>query len=142
GVSHEVSMEASLGLAWGEPLAVRREYVGVLRGALGGAAAFEGRHYKVSWSLAVPERPPAPPIYLAALSRKMLELAGEIADGVVLWLCSPDYVKDVAVPALGRGRARAGKTLAGFEIVAAVPLAISDDAPRALAAFPGELPPY
>src|SRR5215470_11784133 len=142
GVSHKVSMEASLGLALREPLAVTREYVGVLRGALGGAAAFEGRHYKVSWSLAVPERPPAPPIYLAALSRKMLELAGEIADGVVLWLCSPDYVKDVAVPALGRGRTRAGKTLAGFEIVAAVPLAISDDAPAALAAFRGELARY
>ena len=142
GVSHKVSMESSLGLTLREPLAVTREYVGVLRGALGGAAAFEGRHYKVNWSLAIPERPPAPPIYLAALSRKMLELAGEIADGVVLWLCSPGYVRDVAVPALGRGRARAGKTLAGFEIVAAVPLAIADDAPAALGAFRGELARY
>src|SRR5437899_11740996 len=104
GVSHKVSMESSLGLTLREPLAVTREYVGVLRAALGGPAAFEGRHYKVNWSLAVPERPPAPPIYLAALSKKMLELAGEIADGVVLWLCSPDYLRDVAVPALGRGR--------------------------------------
>ena len=142
GVSHRVSMEASLGLTLREPLAVTREYVAVLRGALGGAAAFEGRHYRVNWSLAIPERPPAPPIYLAALSRKMLELAGEIADGVVLWLCSPDYVRDVAVPALGRGRARAGKSLDGFEIVAAVPLAISDDAPAALGAFRGELARY
>src|SRR5205807_1782098 len=72
----------------------------------------------------------------------MLELAGEIADGVVLWLCSPDYVRDVAVPALARGRARAGKTLVRYEIVAAVPLAISDDAPGALAAFRGELARY
>ena len=142
GVSHKASMETSLGLTLREPLAVTREYVGVLRGALGGTAAFEGRHYKVNWSLAIPERPPAPPIYLAALSRKMLELAGEIADGAVLWLCSPDYVRDVAVPALQRGRARAGKTLAGFEIVAAVPLAIADDAPGALAAFRGELARY
>ena len=121
---------------------VMREYVAVLRGAVGGSASFEGRHYRVNWSLAVPERPPAPPIYLAALSRNMLELAGEIADGVVLWLCSPGYVRDVAVPALERGRARAGKTLAGFEIVAAVPLAISDDAPAALAAFRAELSRY
>src|SRR5213593_3258960 len=104
GVSHRTTMEASLGLTLREPLAVTREYVAVLRGALGGATAFEGRHYKVNWSLAIPERPPAPPIYLAALSRKMLELAGEIADGVVLWLCSPGYVRDVAVPALARGR--------------------------------------
>jgi F420-dependent oxidoreductase-like protein len=142
GVSHRASMEAMLGLTLREPLAVMREYVAVLRGALDGTAAFEGRHYRVKWSSTVPERPAAPPIYLAALSRNMLELAGEIADGVVLWLCSPSYVRAVAVPALGRGRARAGKTLAGFEIVAAVPLAIADDAPGALAAFRGELARY
>jgi F420-dependent oxidoreductase-like protein len=142
GVSHKVSMETSLGLTLREPLAVMREYVAVLRGALGGTADFAGRHYKVNWTLAVPERPAAPPIYLAALSKKMLELAGEIADGVVLWLCSPDYVRDVAVPALQRGRARAGKSLAGFEIVAAVPLAIWDDGAAALAAFRGELARY
>jgi alkanesulfonate monooxygenase SsuD/methylene tetrahydromethanopterin reductase-like flavin-dependent oxidoreductase (luciferase family) len=89
GVSHRASMEAGLGLTLREPLAVMREYVAVLRGAVNGTAKFEGRHYRVNWSLAVPERPPAPPIYLAALSRNMIELAGEIADGVVLWLCSP-----------------------------------------------------
>jgi alkanesulfonate monooxygenase SsuD/methylene tetrahydromethanopterin reductase-like flavin-dependent oxidoreductase (luciferase family) len=142
GVSHRASMEAGLGLTLREPLAVMREYVAVLRGAVNGTAKFEGRHYRVNWSLAVPERPPAPPIYLAALSRNMIELAGEIADGVVLWLCSPGYVRDVAMPALQRGRARAGKTLAGFEVVAAVPLAISDDAPAALTAFRGELSRY
>jgi len=142
GVSHRASMETALGLTLREPLAVMREYVAVLRGAVNGTAKFEGRHYRVNWGLAVPERPPAPPIYLAALSRNMLELAGEIADGVVLWLCSPGYVRDVAVPALQRGRARAGKTLAGFEIVAAVPLAISDDAPAALTAFRAELSRY
>src|SRR4030095_6969730 len=134
--------EPRLGRTWREPLAVTREYVAVLRGALGGTAAFDGRHYKVNWSLAVPERPPAPPVFLAALSRTMLALAGESADGVVLWLCSPDYVRDVAVPALQRGRALAGKTLAGFEIVAAVPLAISDEPPAAVGAFRGELARY
>src|SRR3989441_9696689 len=68
GVSHRVNMEASLGLTLREPLAVTREYVGVLRGALGGTAAFEGQHYKGNWSLAIPQRPPTPPIYLPAPS--------------------------------------------------------------------------
>ena len=142
GVSHRESMEAMLGLALTEPLAVMREYVAVLRGALGAGAAFEGRHFKVRWSLALPERPAAPPVYLAALSRKMLELAGEIADGAILWLCPPAYVREVAVPALERGRKRAGKTLDGFEIVAAVPLAVTDDPRAARAAFSGELARY
>ena len=142
GVSHKTSMEAMLGLRLVEPLAVMREYVAVLRGALGAGSEFEGRHYRVRWAMAVPTRPPAPPIYLAALSVKMLELAGEIADGVVLWVCPPAYVRDVAVPALERGRRRAGKPLAGFEVVAAVPLAVTDARAAAMAAFRAELKRY
>jgi F420-dependent oxidoreductase-like protein len=142
GVSHRPSMEKQLGLELREPLATIREYVAVLRGAMGEGADFEGRHYRVHWSLQMPERPPAPPIYLATLSPKMCELAGEIADGAILWLCSPQYARDVAVPAIERGRRRAGKTLGGFEIVAAVPLAVTDDPAGAGKAFRGELSRY
>jgi alkanesulfonate monooxygenase SsuD/methylene tetrahydromethanopterin reductase-like flavin-dependent oxidoreductase (luciferase family) len=142
GVSHKASMEQMLGLALDDPLGVMREYVAVLRGAFGDGARFEGRHYRVQWSMALPGKLPAPPIYLAGLSTKMLELAGEIADGVVLWLCDPTYVKNVALPALERGRKRAGKTLAGFEIVAAVPLAVTDDPARARDTFRAELVRY
>ncbi|MGH7278871.1 MAG: LLM class flavin-dependent oxidoreductase, partial [Candidatus Rokuibacteriota bacterium] len=105
GVSHRSSMEDMLGLPLVEPLAVMREYVAVVRGALGTGASFAGKHFRVQWAMAVPERPPAPPVYLAALSARMLELAGEIGDGAVLWLRPPAYVERVAVPALARGRA-------------------------------------
>jgi len=142
GVSHRPMIESMLGLELREPLGVMREYVAVLRGALGAGASFEGRHYRVHWSLALPQRPPAPPIYLAGLSARMLELAGEIADGVILWLAPPSYIERVARPALAEGRRRAGKTLDGFEIVAAVPLAITDDRTAALAAFRNELTRY
>jgi F420-dependent oxidoreductase-like protein len=142
GVSHKPMIEGMLGLTLGQPLEVMREYVAVLRGALGPGASFEGKHFRVKWSLALPELPPAPPIYLATLSTRMLELAGEIADGAILWLCSPEYAQNVAVPAIGRGRRRAGKALAGFEIVAAVPLAVTDDATRARATFRSELARY
>lgn len=142
GVSHAASMQDMLGLRVVEPLTAMREYVAVLRGALGEGSQFSGRHYQARWAMAVPRRPPAPPIYLAALSEKMLELAGEIADGVVLWLCPPQYVREVAVPALTRGRRRAGRSLDGFEIVAAVPLAVTDDRAAAMSAFRAELVRY
>jgi F420-dependent oxidoreductase-like protein len=142
GVSHAASMEDMLGLRVVEPLTAMREYVAVLRGALGEGSDFSGRHYRARWAMAVPKRPPAPPIYLAALSTKMLELAGEIADGVILWLCPPEYVARVAVPAIERGRRRANQTLAGFDIVSTVPLAITDDRDTALAAFRAELARY
>jgi alkanesulfonate monooxygenase SsuD/methylene tetrahydromethanopterin reductase-like flavin-dependent oxidoreductase (luciferase family) len=142
GVSHQAMISGMLGLGLVEPLAVMREYVAVLRGALAGAAAFEGKHYRAHWTLALPTRPAAPPIYLATLGPKMCELAGEIADGAILWLCPPDYVRDVAVPAMERGRRRAGKTLDGFVIASAVPLAVTSDRAAALAAFRTELTRY
>jgi alkanesulfonate monooxygenase SsuD/methylene tetrahydromethanopterin reductase-like flavin-dependent oxidoreductase (luciferase family) len=130
GVSHRPSMEAGLGLDMGRPLDVMREYVSVLRAALGGKVDHRG-------PLA-----PAPPILLAGLGAKMLELAGEIADGVVLWLCAPAYIRDKAIPAIKRGRQRAGKSLEGFEIVAAVPAALTVDKPAGTALFKAELMRY
>src|SRR5262245_42112326 len=140
GLSHRPSMVGALGLDMGEPLAVMREYVAVLRAALQGEASFEGRYYRVRWTGAF--RAPAPPILLAGLSTPMLELAGELADGVVLWLCTPAYVRDVAVPALARGRARAGRPFEGFEVVAPVPLAVTEDHVGATRLFREELVRY
>src|SRR5512145_3263861 len=72
GVSHRPMIECMLGLRLDDPLGAMREYVAVLRGALGSGASFVGRHFRVEWSSGLPARPPAPPIYLAALSRRML----------------------------------------------------------------------
>lgn len=72
----------------------------------------------------------------------MLRLAGEIGDGVMLWLCNPNYIRDVVVPAVREGRERAGRTLEGFEIVAAVPGALTEEPADAYAAIRGELQTY
>lgn len=141
GISHRPSMTEALGLDMGRPLDVLREYVAVLRDALGGRARREGRHYRVAWEGAF-RAPEPPPVLLAGLAIPMLELAGEVADGVVLWLCAPAYIRDVAVPAIARGRARAGRPLEGFDVVAAVPAALTGDVPAVAAAFREELVRY
>jgi alkanesulfonate monooxygenase SsuD/methylene tetrahydromethanopterin reductase-like flavin-dependent oxidoreductase (luciferase family) len=82
------------------------------------------------------------PIYLAGLSPGMLRLAGEIADGVVLWLCNPQYVAEVVVPAVREGRERAGRALEGFDIVAAVPSALVDDPEQAWTPMRRDVLPY
>jgi alkanesulfonate monooxygenase SsuD/methylene tetrahydromethanopterin reductase-like flavin-dependent oxidoreductase (luciferase family) len=142
GVSHRASMESGLGLDMGRPLDVMREYVAVLRGALAGEVEHAGPRYRVNWQSGLPKLPPAPPILLAGLAPKMLELAGEIADGVVLWLCAPAYIRDKALPAIKRGRERAGKSLDGFEVVAAVPAALTVDRAAGAALFKSELTRY
>jgi len=141
GVSHAPSMADALGLDMGRPLDVMREYVAVVRGALTGQVRFAGRYFRVAWESAF-RVPDPPPVLLAGLAAPMLELAGELADGVVLWLCAPVYVRSVVVPAVTRGRARAGKPLAGFEVVAAVPAAVTDDVTAVGETFREELTRY
>ena len=142
GVSHRPMMEGALGLDMGRPLEVVREYVAVLRQALTGRVAHAGPRYRVAWQSGLPRLPAAPPIYLAGLGPTMLELAGEIADGAVLWLCAPAYVREHAVPAIRRGRERAGKTLDGFEVVVSVPAAVTPDRLAGMEAFKVELARY
>jgi alkanesulfonate monooxygenase SsuD/methylene tetrahydromethanopterin reductase-like flavin-dependent oxidoreductase (luciferase family) len=65
----------------------------------------------------------------------MLELAGEKADGVILWMCSPAYIRDHVVPAVTAGRQKAGKSMDGFEIVAAIPVCLTTDRGAGQAVF-------
>ncbi len=135
GISHQVTVENMWGLRLEQPVQAMREYVTILRETFStGAASFDGRHFTAHWSYGAPRNEHLP-IVLAALGERMLELAGEYADGVALWMCSPGYVRDTVIPAVRRGRERADRTLEGFEIVAAVPVCLAADAKRARDAF-------
>jgi alkanesulfonate monooxygenase SsuD/methylene tetrahydromethanopterin reductase-like flavin-dependent oxidoreductase (luciferase family) len=66
------------------------------------------------------------PIYLAAVGPKNLELAGEIADGWLAVFLAPDFAAD-QLAAIGAGRAKAGLTMDGFDVVPSVPVVVGDD---------------
>ena len=66
------------------------------------------------------------PIYIASIGPKNLELTGEIADGWLAVFFAPKYA-DELLGHLAAGRAKAGKTLDGFDVVPSVPLVIGDD---------------
>jgi alkanesulfonate monooxygenase SsuD/methylene tetrahydromethanopterin reductase-like flavin-dependent oxidoreductase (luciferase family) len=140
GVSHAPNISGALGLEMGDPLDVMREYVEVIRQAFAGPVKHQGDRFRITWEYAMPRKPP--PLILAALNPKMLELAGEIADGVILWLPTPEYVRDVAMPSLKRGRERAGKSLDGFDVICPVPAAITDDVDAGWKSFRTELVRY
>jgi 5,10-methylenetetrahydromethanopterin reductase len=135
GVSHKVTVEGMWGLRLEHPVEAMREYVEILRASFReGNASFTGTYFTARWAYAAPRNPELP-IFLAALSEKMLQLAGELAEGVSLWMCSPVYVREVVVPNVLTGRERAGKSLEGFDIMATVPVCLAADLGRARAAF-------
>jgi probable F420-dependent oxidoreductase len=58
-----------------------------------------------------------PKVWLAAVGPRMTEVAGEVADGMLLHgFTTERYVREVTIPALERGFARAGRTREGFEV--------------------------
>ena len=135
GVSHKVTVESMWGLKLEHPVEAMREYLEIVRTSLrDGSASVGGKHFTANWSYSAPRRSELP-IMISALSPRMLELAGELSDGVVLWMCSPGYIQDVVIPHLRVGRKKAGKVMEGFEIVAAVPACLTSDRGDALKAF-------
>jgi alkanesulfonate monooxygenase SsuD/methylene tetrahydromethanopterin reductase-like flavin-dependent oxidoreductase (luciferase family) len=142
GVSHRPVVEGWHGQRIDRPATEMREYTGIVRAILRGEDPPQGEKWQTSFRLMRLDPRPELPIYIAALSPTMLRLAGEIADGVVLWLCSPAYIRDVVIPEVTAGRERAGLSLDGFDVVAAVPAALTDDQGGAYEAMREDLIPY
>jgi F420-dependent oxidoreductase-like protein len=70
------------------------------------------------------------PIYLAAIGPRNIALAGEIADGWLPILLSPEHLPDLRA-LLEEGAARTGRTLDGFDIATTVNVLVDDDLDRA-----------
>ena len=130
GVSHRPVVEGWYGQKIDKPVAEMREYVGRPSARSSAARTRPPRR-------ALDDRLPLHGLRAAArpadLHRRALPLDAaprrRIADGVMLWLCNADYIRDVVVPEVPSGRERAGKPLEGFDIVAAVPCGASPTTP-------------
>jgi F420-dependent oxidoreductase-like protein len=149
GVSHRPVVEGWHGQTIDRPVTEMREYVSIVRAILcgedpptTGSAGGARSKWQTNFHLFGVDHCPQLPIYVAALSPAMLRLAGEVADGVILWLCNPSYIRDVVIPEVRAGRERAGRTLEGFDVVAAVPAALSEDRESAYRAMRKDLIPY
>jgi F420-dependent oxidoreductase-like protein len=135
GVSHKVTVESMWGLHLDQPVEAMREYLTIVQTSLAeGGCSFEGKHFSAQWSYSAP-RPRNLPVMIAALSSRMLDLAGEMTDGVILWMCAPNYIREHVVPIVKAARERVGKSLDGFEIVAHVPVCLTSDRAAALDVF-------
>jgi len=110
GLSSEIIVGQWHGLPFTPSIQQMREAVQIIRmTAAGERVNLEGRFYRLkNFRLAIPAPSPVPRIYLAALGPRMCELAGEVADGVLL-----NWIPPAAVPASLRhveaGARRAGR---------------------------------
>jgi probable F420-dependent oxidoreductase len=126
------------GMSYERPVERIREYVEVMRGAWkaahdGSTFGHEGEVYRVEgYQRSLRQERERIPIVLAAVQRRMCELVGEIADGVLFnVLSTPRYIREFALPHVERGAARAGRTAASVERAAAITAAVATDASEA-----------
>lgn len=128
-----------LGAPLHRPVASMREYITVLQTFFRNELVeFAGDFVSVSGarfdSMYRPNVPVDIPIYVGAVGHRMLELSGEVADGVHLdFLLPPDYLVG-ALAAIERGLAKRTLPYAGgldsFDVTQIVSCSVNDDDPQ------------
>src|SRR4051795_4454379 len=128
GVQARGYVEAWHGRRYEKPVTAMRDFVTILRRAFAGdLVTHEGEVFSVRNFHLDMELPTPPKIVIAANGPRMIELAGEIADGMIGWFQSLEYVRDVTMPALRRGAARSGRSLDDFEATVGFPAVVTHD---------------
>ena len=119
-------IEKRYSMPWSHPAARMREYILALRAIWscwndGTRLAFRGEFYR--HTLMTPFFSPGPnefgppKVFLAAVGQLMTEVAGEVADGLIVHPFTTErYLREVTLPALDRGLAKSGRDRSTFQI--------------------------
>jgi F420-dependent oxidoreductase-like protein len=135
GVSGPQVSEGWYGVPFRRPLRRTREYVEIVRTALGRRTV---RHAGEEWTLPLPDGPGRPlkllarpiqeriPIYLGSIGPRAVEQTGEIADGWLPFMFDPSAPEPL-LDGLDRGLAKAGRGRADIDVAPCVPFAVAPD---------------
>ena len=148
GSSHKVQVEPEHGLEFSGAIPRVRDTVNIVRQLIrdGAVTDYVGEAIDIrSFDLHFPTFRPRLPIYLAAVFPKMLEIAGEISEGVLLTWCTPEHAR-TAAHHMSIGAARSGRSPADLELATLLSMsAPGDDGAgmrRTAAAYAGRFPRY
>ncbi|MEP4148223.1 MAG: TIGR03617 family F420-dependent LLM class oxidoreductase [Halioglobus sp.] len=124
GSQIKAHIEKRFGVPFDPPATRMREYIQALKAIFdcwqnGAAMDFDGRFYK--HTLMTPMFDPGPnphgipPVLLGALGPRMTEVAGEVADGLIVHpFNSMPFLEDGALPAVHRGLEKSGRQRGDF----------------------------
>lgn len=119
-------IEKRFSMPWSHPAPRMRELILAMRAiwaswADGSPLAFRGEFYR--HTLMTPMFSPGPnpygnpKVFLAAVGERMTEVAGEVADGMLVHgFTTERYLREVTVPALERGLTASGRVRADLEL--------------------------
>ncbi|MBK8135187.1 MAG: TIGR03617 family F420-dependent LLM class oxidoreductase [Chloroflexi bacterium] len=155
GTQVRAHIERRFGMAWENPAEKMREYVEAIQAVweawqTEARLKFRGQFFRLDlmppFFSPRPHPYPRPPVYVAAVNKRMLQLAGEACDGVFLHaLHTVEYLKQVAIPYLEAGLAASGRTRRDLQVntaVFAIPTDEAEYAARAEAYVRGQIAFY
>ncbi len=117
GMGNPMALD-EMGIAPRRPVAAIREYLSALRALWAGEALQRDGEFVTLRGVRLGFQPPAPiPILLAVMGPKMLELAGEAADGVILSAGLSHAFMKHTLEAVAAGARQAGRSVEAMEIV-------------------------
>lgn len=127
GLSHQVVVEGMWGIPFERPASYMHEYLNALAPMLRGEAVnAQGERVKaVTVGPLGPKDVDTPSLLVAALGRRMLELAGALADGTLLWMTGPRTIATHVVPTIREAASRANK--GEPRVVCSLPIAVTND---------------
>lgn len=127
GLTHRTVTEGMWGIPWDKPIRRLGEYLDGLLPLLNGEAAdAPGETVTTRGALQIPGAA-APPLYVAALGPQMLRLAGRRVAGTVTWMTGPQTLATHTGPTLRGAAEAAGRGRDAVRVVAALPIAVTDD---------------
>ncbi len=123
GPSHHWIVRDMLGLPYEKPAAYTRDYLEVLTAALQGSGRVDVENDTFTVHNPLDLGPVAPlPVLLAALGPVMLRIAGERADGTVLWMADEAAIGDYIAPRITKAADNAGRPAP--RIIAGIPVCL------------------
>ncbi|WP_455286267.1 LLM class flavin-dependent oxidoreductase [[Eubacterium] cellulosolvens] len=125
-------MASKIGIRRDSPMLAVREYVQVLQRLFRmETVTFHGEHVNLT-DIRLERPTNYIPVYIGATGFKMIELAGEIADGVVLnYMVSPEYNKN-AMKHIETGARKAGRHLSSIDRPQLVACSLDEDSQKAI----------
>ncbi|WP_068272985.1 TIGR03564 family F420-dependent LLM class oxidoreductase [Aldersonia kunmingensis] len=123
GLSHDWIIQGQLGIANDRPVSLVRNYLDVVRAAFAGPGAVDvdNEAFRVHSPVDVADSGTVP-VLLAALGPTMLRIAGERAQGTILWMADERAIGEHVVPRITAAAEQAGRPAP--RIVAGVPVAL------------------
>jgi alkanesulfonate monooxygenase SsuD/methylene tetrahydromethanopterin reductase-like flavin-dependent oxidoreductase (luciferase family) len=115
GVSHK-PVNDRYGIVMGDPIEKMRGYVKAVKSYMDGTAP----------QLTLKREVPKIPVYIAGLTKGAAGLAGEVADGIMPYMATPEYIKTLA-GYVAEGSKVAGRDPKDVDITLGIPSVISDD---------------